>query len=117
MPSSRREHMTCTSLMTNTTRPLDSGCLDMMKYAPGQRDTLEVHAHSASGFDIIFMSVRSSGQAAADCRTDVRGHQPGPREEDGHHREPPPPSSTGHVLCPSMQVRETHIDDQYYIII
>ena len=33
-PSSRREHMTCTSHMINTTRPLDSGCLDTMRYVP-----------------------------------------------------------------------------------
>lgn len=28
----RPEHMTCTSHTINTTRPLDSGCLDTMKY-------------------------------------------------------------------------------------
>lgn len=33
-PSFKLEHMTCTSLMINTTRPLDSGSLDMMKYVP-----------------------------------------------------------------------------------
>lgn len=50
------------------------------------------------------------GQATADCRADVRGHQPGPCEEDGHHREPPAPSSTCHVLCPPLQVRKTQGD-------
>lgn len=40
MPSSRLEHMTCTSHMINTTRPLDSGCLDTTKYAPSQNGTV-----------------------------------------------------------------------------
>lgn len=33
----RPEHMTCTSHTINTTRPLDSGCLDTMKYVKKQK--------------------------------------------------------------------------------
>lgn len=52
----------------------------------------------------------ATGQATTDRRADVRRHQPGPREEDGHHREPPAPSPTRHVFCPPLQVRKTNVN-------
>lgn len=101
MPFSRLEHMTCTSLMINTTRPLDSGSLDTMKYVPSQNGAVQ------DGCFYLFKSILFcltlmfenygrerqlikllwcfSGQATTDRRADVRGHQPGPCEEDSHH--------------------------------
>lgn len=44
MPSYRLEHMTCTLHMINTTRLLDFGCLDTMRYVPECNRTYEVNA-------------------------------------------------------------------------
>lgn len=50
MPFFRQEHMTCTSHTINTTRPLDSGSLDTMKY--------ELYSSWWGNCDIEMMSSR-----------------------------------------------------------